>query len=590
VRRKRSSSAPPTSHSIETNASLHSYLQQAASGNDEANPLPLLPAEQNGQLSSIQDPNSPSRAPFHLPYDQRRSFGVNTAMKVNIPTHESYLDTNPDKKKRVHPSPTATRVSHPSQHTSSSSSSSNIHMSLNTLLSQTNSYSKMKIFEHKMKQYDISHSGYINKSEFISSLTRSGIHLSLDQAHLIFESYAQKPKISTKNSISLSDHDAKAIPISEFIHKLQTRISTPSLQKKFLKEHSRTSDGNEKKTTDGTGTGTGTGVTPLQQSNQMNWKKLIQTLNSKELDTKRSLEFFKDLQLNHRNEIPSGALLRELHSLGVPLHEVEYQSLISDVKKTPSGNIDMTDFTKQLHSQHKLVEKQEQTVALMPSLEHTSASLSEHYHVMKTLEKQSKEDDTNRSIKRYSQQRKHFHDQQGKQTFHESGSSQQKRREYLQLFQTSSSTSLSDNTTAAAATSVPTCLLNGNSTDTKRERLRWFKMKDGIMKKRNDLLVTFGGPNELRREYDPTQIRDKFAQVGLQFGDEDFKLFHSYVQSSSNKGGSGGDNGKKMNFEQICDSLGVTVNTDSTRRSRKCWVTVTDDLTDLTSYDRCRVS
>jgi Ca2+-binding EF-hand superfamily protein len=564
---------------------LNSFLQNAvllsSSQTDEVSkPLPLLPAEQqrgHRVSSTLQDPNSPSRADYHLPYDQTRSFGVNTAMKVNLPTHESYLDTNTDKKKRVHPSPSLTPHA---------STTSTIHRSLNTLLSQANSYSKMKIFEHKMKQYDISHSGYINKSEFISSLTRSGIHLSPEQAHQIFETYAQKPKTPTSNSISLSDHDARAIPISEFISKLQTRISTPSLQKKFLKEHPGGAT-----STPSNGGAHLVSHTPLQQSNQMNWKKVIQTLNSKELDTKRSLEFFKDLQLHHHNEISSGALLRELHSLGVQLHEVEYQSLISGVKKTAAGNLDMTDFTKQLYLQNKLVEKQEKTVALMPSLEHTSDSLSKHYEVMKILEKQAQEDETNRSMKRHSQQKKHFHDQQGKETTplsrararHGSYSHSdtitsngggngslelQKRREYLELFQqVPSATSAADN---ASVTSVPTCLLNGNSMDTKRERLRWFKLKDSIVKKRNDLLVTFGGggSTELKQEYDPTQIRDKFAQVGLQFGDEDFKLFHSYVQSSSTKGTAAGAGGK-MNFEQICDSLGVTVNTDTTRRSRK---------------------
>lgn len=200
-----------------------------------------------------------------------------------IPPHESYLDTNKDKKKRIHP---VSKPPLPSQSKTLDINASTLQMSLNTLTSQMNSHSKMKIFEHKMKQFDISQSGYINKSEFISSLNRAGINLSPEQIHSIYESHAKEPTTKTSTSIKLSDREDKGILISEFIHKLQTRISTPALQSKFLKDDTLTR-GNKSIIKE----------TPLEKSDRMNWKKVVETLNSKNLDTKRSLEFFKNLQV-----------------------------------------------------------------------------------------------------------------------------------------------------------------------------------------------------------------------------------------------------------------------------------------------------
>jgi Ca2+-binding EF-hand superfamily protein len=620
---------------VETNSSLGNYLQQSLdspSTTSEGKHLPPFPAEQQGNIN-YDDHTTHNHRRHNLPYDQTKSPGVITALQTVIPTHESYLDTNKDRKKRVHPSSSSSSSSSPA-------STGSLQMSLNTLLSQMNSYSKMKIFEHKMKQYDLSHSGYINKSEFISSLTRSGIHLTAEQAHVIFESHAQQPQHNEgkrgggignnsnnnnySTSLKLSDHDMRAIPISEFMNKLQTRISTPALQNKFLKDHPSSSSPSS--------AAAHVVITPLQKNDLVNWKKLVNTLNSKQLDTKRSLELFKEIQIHHQNLISPDVFLKELHLLGVPLNEIEYRNLISNVKKSSNGKLDMTDFTTQLHRYKESFDKQDEMVALMPSLEHTPETLPRHAEVMKRIEKQCQSSNEITSMKRYIQQKKHFHQpttgllsssQTAGTGIGGGGEVQQKnmktkRNEYFEIFQQTSSshhppTHHPPHQPASTSHGIPTCLLNGNSSDTKRERLRWSKMKDLIVNKRNDLLKVFGesssaagggaagtgaggdgdggvssSHHRLQKAYTPTQIRDKFSQVGIQLGDEDYKLFHSYVLqntsqthtqphlssvSSASASATGSktseENRNSLNFEQICDSLGVSVHTDTTRRARK---------------------
>jgi hypothetical protein len=107
----------------------------------------------------------------------------------------------------------------------------------------------------------------------------------------------------------------------------------------------------------------------------------------------------------------------------------------------------------------------------------------------------------------------------------------------------------------------------------RKERLRWSKMKNLIVDKRNDLLKTFGGPEQAQKHFTPNQIRDKFSQVGIQLGDDDFKLFHSYlIENSTSK------SSNEINFDQICDSIGVSIHVDNTRKPRKYFSSYMLDL------------
>lgn len=244
----------------------------------------------------------------------------------------------------------------------------------------------------------------------------------------------------------------------------------------------------------------------------------------------------------------------------------------------------------------------------MPSLQHSTSTLSEHSKTMLKLEQQTRNDENN-SIKRYIQQKKHFHDKIGKESMYDSekkktnslnSSSNEvnKSQEYLQIFQ-----EISKSQSMSQKTDVPSYLLTGNSSDMKKERLRWYKMKEVIVNKRNDLLKSFSGPEQLQSKYTPNQIRDKFSEVGIQLGDDDFKLFQSFVQSSTSPNSvsqttslsltsssssslsspftsfpskqnttlnnKSKDINNGINFEQIFDSIGVSVHVDSTRKASK---------------------
>lgn len=272
-----------------------------------------------------------------------------------------------------------------------------------------------------------------------------------------------------------------------------------------------------------------------------------------------------------------------MNYFGVKLNDIEFRNLTSNIRKTSDGFIDVNDFCHQLDQNSKYFNAIEQTTALMPSLQHSTSTLSEHSKIMLKLEQETKHDENN-SIKRHIQQKKHFHDKIGKETLFDSdkkiSNDINKSQEYLQIFQAITKTQ------SSSKNDVPTYLLTGNSSDMKKERLRWYKMKDLFVNKRNDLLKSFGGPENLQNKYTPNQIRDKFSDAGIQLGDDDFKLFQSYIQSSTSPNSisnltslspsprlstsiDNNNNNNAINFEQICDSMGVSVHIDTTRKASK---------------------
>jgi len=120
--------------------------------------------------------------------------------------------------------------------------------------------------------------------------------------------------------------------------------------------------------------------------------------------------------------------------------------------------------------------------------------------------------------------------------------------------------------------SVPSCLTLADTQEFRKERLKWSKLRDHLVDKRNDMLKAFGGPDQVKKKLSPPEIRDRLYQAGVFLGDDDFKLLQSYAATSTSAGTKATAHGECPSTQQIevssiFESVGLVTEVDSRKRA-----------------------
>lgn len=547
VRRKRSSSAPPrhSSHTLGALDSLNSPSKSEISGKSLYSQLQRESELHEEFQDKEEEKKSESDAIDRLTtfsYHQRHSNGVIEALhKPDVPTTSSYVDKHGKKKGSCDKS------------FISDTRTASLQMSMNTLTSQVDSHSKIKVLQDKLNRIDISKSGYANKSELTTALQKSGVHMTPEQISTVFESYVHEGvgvAPGSESSLDLSSH-SRGINIKDFVQKLHLRSSAAVVNKTGKRGVPTARNAHTRSAT--------VDVTPIEIEDRVIWKKIINAFEDPHGVSKRSLQFFREAQAKHGNEVPPALLREELNYVGAKLNETEFNNILADISHNSRGMIDIDDFTSELARRSNETKALEKWTALMPSLEETPQSASPHAKTITSLLKhQSVVAEDNK--RRYNQ-RKHF-----SKSNQESSEKRTKAIAYTSLL--SAPDARPDE---AEDRHIPACLRIGDTKEYRQERLKWSKLRQTLVDKRGDLLKSFGGYENVSKKLSPQEVRDKMYSAGVILGDDDFSLLCSYASTSSTAAAMAAAHGESkssggLNFESICETIGVSTDIDSRKR------------------------
>ena len=531
--------------------SLNGYLTRSVRGGERQHT--------DGDADDNQTRGSPTHRKddlIQMPYHQRHSKGVNEALtKDNVPTTSSYVDRHGKKHGK----------SHCNRSLIADPRTTSLQISMNTLLSQVNSHSKIKVLQDKLRRIDISNSGYANKSEFASVLGHIGVHMTPEQIDVVFDANAHDGvgvAPGSESSLDLSSHH-RGIEIQDFVQKLHVRSSAAVVQRKNRRGVPTRPSGRRQHSGEGA-SGVGANPTPMEVEDRVTWKKIIQAFQDPHGASKQSLQFFREAQAKWGNEVHPEQLREELNYIGARLNETEFSNVLADISRNARGMIDVDDFTKELHRQAADSKSYEERIAVvLPALSPESSSPhSPHAKTISTLQKYQQQTSSPEKHKKRYNQRKHFSNKFGQEST-TNLSSHDKSLLYASLL------SIPDSShDAPTNTHTPACLLLSDTKEFRQERLKWSKLRQTLVNKRDDMLQAFGGVDQAAKKLSKQEVRDKLYSAGVMLGDDDFTLLCSYASTSSSAAAMAAAHGEskisdELNFESICESIGVSTDKDS---------------------------
>mmetsp|Transcript_14535 Transcript_14535/g.27191 ORF Transcript_14535/g.27191 Transcript_14535/m.27191 type:complete len:1219 (+) Transcript_14535:99-3755(+) len=413
--------------------------------------------------------------------------------------------------------------------------SDTIKKSLNTLTAQLNNHSKIKILNHKMKKIDVSKSGYVNKSEFSSALKEMGVKISPQQVTTLYEQNA-KDNVeldATKNtSLKLCSHQ-RGINVEDFIQKMRTRTSSSMLAARHhLEDTSHTvivpTDESSQ--------------TPLEREDTRVWKKVVEALSEENSGGKRIIaDFFKDAQLNHDNAVPADKLYEELNHIGSKVNDVEFKNMLSNVKRTDNGDVDVDDFSREYHKRSVECRDNDKWMTFMPALSSAPPTVEVQGAKLKRVLKT---------------QKKHFIKKQGAESAKNDPN-----------YRTGDFNDRLNDPVVSATHSfekghVPACLTMSDAKEFRLERLKWSKLSSKFLNHKNSLLNAFGGEEGINAPLTETAMKDKLYEAGVLLGNDDIKILQSYAITSSKTS----EGNKDLTFGKMCSSMGLNLEKDNRRR------------------------
>ena len=402
-----------------------------------------------------------------------------------------------------------------------------IKRSMNTLITQCNNHSKLKILNHKLKRIDVSNSGYVNKSEFASALREMGVKISPSQVTTLYEANAKDNVglgIDQCSSLKLCSHQ-RGINVQDFIQKMRTRASSNMMSARDGAECHSTF--HEK--------------TPLEREDDRVWKKLVETLSEENITGKRIIaNFFREAQVNHDNEVSADKLYNELNYVGAKLDDVEYRNMLSNIKRKPNGTVDVDDFAREYHKRSMESRDSDKWMTLMPSLAH-----KENPNV------EAKGEQFKRVLKT---QKKHFVKKIGAESANDP------------LRRTADFTQRLNNPVVAATNSlekshVPSCLTMSDAKEFREERLKWSKLSNTFLQHKNTLLSAFGGAEGVHKPLSDKSMKDKLYEAGVLLGNDDLKILQSYTKTSTSH-----EKEKELTFGKMCSAMGLNLDRDNRQR------------------------
>lgn len=372
---------------------------------------------------------------------------------------------------------------------------------MNSLIAQVGNQSKMKLLQHKMLKRDISNSGYINFQEFRSALRAAGVQIPDDKLRHLFDANSRDMSAvcGSGGTLNLSS-DKRGINVEEYIQNMQIRASAPALAHVYYNIE------------DDAGT-IAKHHTPLEAEDRQTWKKIVSATNDPFVPSKRVMRFFKDVETTHNNLVQPEKLREELNCLGTKLSDKEFNCLLSQVKKSSDGRVQMDDFSEKLKSNAIKFRREEEgnsffwnTRTAPPPPRRRSRSLS---------------------------------------------SCKPPPRAFIDPPQVCDDASLPTHSTN------PSYLDLSTNPEYVGERVRWSKLRAALQGQRQHIYNAFGGEEEATHALPAPVVRDRLYQAGVILGDSDFQL----LQSQASKHGGGG-----VSLDSLCEAIGVSKDIDSRNR------------------------
>jgi Ca2+-binding EF-hand superfamily protein len=413
------------------------------------------------------------------------------------------------------------------------SDTNSVKRSMNTLVTQLNNHSKIKILNHKMKRIDVSNSGYVNKSEFSTALKEMGVKISPAQVSSLYDTHAKDNvglDITQSSSLKLSSSHQRGINVQDFIQKMRTRTSSNMLASRRHAadtSHTVVPSSHDK--------------TPLEREDARVWKKVVEALSEENSGGKRIIaDFFRDAQVNHQNEVHADQLFNELNHIGSKVNDVEFRNMLSTVRRKPNGKVDVDDFAREYHQRSVECRDFEKWMTLMPSLASSAdpnieARGEQFKRIMKT-------------------QKKHFTKKQGLESASDPN------------YRTANFKERLNNPVVGATKSfekshVPACLTMSDAKEFRAERLKWSKLSSTFLNHKDTLLSAFGGEEGIHQPLSENLMKDKLYEAGVLLGNDDIKILQSYATTSTSH-----EESKDLTFGKMCSSMGLNLEKDNRKR------------------------
>lgn len=178
---------------------------------------------------------------------------------------------------------------------------------------------RFNYLRHVLNATDIGRSGYLNLDEFKSAMARAGVKLPVREMSKVYSEYAK----DLYASCSVGHQDGKALPIENFVDKMQELAHDPN--KAALPGYNADDS--------------------RQTEERRIAKKVLHSLKR----VADPMAVFKDLDMTNKGWIRPEQLRQGLTHIGAPLTEMEFKLILEKVDANHDGKIEMQEFDDMLH-------------------------------------------------------------------------------------------------------------------------------------------------------------------------------------------------------------------------------------------------